>query len=82
MGIKAPAKVKFQLICDALRTRGNCLSVSLLCRVAGVSRSGFYAWTAAAPARLERDEKDRAEPCPADVHQGGFHWPVPDSSDA
>ena len=61
MGIKAPAKVKFQLICDALRTRGNCLSVSLLCRVAGVSRSGFYAWTAAAPARLERDEKDRAD---------------------
>ena len=61
MGSKAPAKVKFQLICDAIRTRENCLSVSLLCQIAGVSRSGFYAWVAAAPARRDRDMKDKAD---------------------
>lgn len=61
MGSKAPAKVKFQLICDAIRTRENCLSVSVLCQIAGVSRSGFYAWVAAAPARRDRDMKDKAD---------------------
>lgn len=43
MGIQAPAEVKFRLIQEAVSQENNVLSVSSLCRIAGVSRSGYYA---------------------------------------
>jgi len=61
MGIQAPAKVKFALIYEAIHHDDNVLSISYLCDIAGVSRSGFYAWMAAAPARQERDDQDQAD---------------------
>jgi transposase InsO family protein len=61
MGIQAPAKVKFALIYEAIRCDDNVLSIAYLCDIAGVSRSGFYAWMAAAPARQERDDQDQAD---------------------
>ena len=61
MGIQAPAKVKFALIYEAIRHDDNVLSISYLCDIAGVSRSGFYAWMEAAPARKERDDHDQAD---------------------
>ena len=61
MGIKAPPKVKFNLIYKALN-QGNCLlNVSHLCQIANVSRTGYYAWLAAAPKRAEREEDDRRD---------------------
>lgn len=61
MGIQAPAEVKFGLIYDAIMHDDNALSISYLCRLAGVSRSGFYAWMEAAPARKEREDHDQAD---------------------
>lgn len=44
MGIQAPAEVKYGLIHEAVRQDDNLLNISALCRIAGVSRSGYYAW--------------------------------------
>lgn len=48
MGIQAPAEVKYGLILEAVRQDGNLLNISALCRIADVSRSGYYAWLDAA----------------------------------
>ena len=61
MGIQAPAEVKYGLILEAVRQDGNLLNISALCRIAGVSRSGYYAWLDAAPLRQSREETDSAD---------------------
>ena len=61
MGIQAPAEVKYGLIHEAIRQDDNRLNISELCRIAGVSRSGYYAWVDAAPTRLRREENDLAD---------------------
>ena len=58
MGIQAPAEVKYGLIHEAIRRDENVLNISMLCRIAEVSRSGYYAWLKAAPGRQEREEND------------------------
>ena len=37
------------------------LSVSEMCSIAGVSRSGYYAWVKAAPVREAQEEQDRKD---------------------
>ena len=61
MGIQAPAEVKFQLIHDAISKDDNLLVISRLCELAGVSRSGYYAWVEAAPVRAAREEQDQKD---------------------
>ena len=61
MGIKAPAEVKFALIYEAVKHDDNMLSISYMCEIAGVSRSGYYAWVNAAPARQKREDKDQED---------------------
>jgi len=61
MGIQAPAEVKYGLIHEATRQDDNQLSISALCHIAGVSRSGYYAWINAAPLRQNREESDSAD---------------------
>ena len=61
MGIQAPAEVKFSLIQEATMHDDNLLSISFLCQIAGVSRSGYYAWLKAAPLRQSREEQDRRD---------------------
>ena len=58
MGIQAPTEVKYRLIQEAVRQDDNRLNISELCRIAGVSRSGYYAWLDAAPLRQQREESD------------------------
>ena len=61
MGIQAPAEVKFRLIHEAMMNDDNVLDVSALCRIAGVSRSGYYAWVSSFPHRQAREEQDNAD---------------------
>jgi len=39
----------------------NLLNISWLCKIAGVSRSGYYNWLASEAARRMREERDRAD---------------------
>jgi putative transposase len=50
---------KFEIISETVRHENNMLSVSYMCEVAGVSRSGYYEWEKAADARKLREEMDR-----------------------
>ena len=52
---------KYEIIHDAVHKEGNQLSITKLCEIADVSRSGYYAWEHAAPARAEREDADRKD---------------------
>ena len=52
---------KFEVIQETLKEEDNQLSVSMLCDVAGVSRSGYYRWVNSERTRKEREKKDREE---------------------
>lgn len=53
--------VRFEAIHSILSSDGNILTVSELCETAGVSRSGYYRWLAAAGAREKRETRDRED---------------------
>ena len=46
---------KFEVIQKTLLEEDNKLNVSMLCDIAGVSRSGYYRWVNAANVRKERE---------------------------
>jgi transposase InsO family protein len=50
---------KFQVIQKTLREEDNLLNISMLCDIAGISRSGYYRWIKAEDVRLEKENKDR-----------------------
>lgn len=52
---------KFRLIWKSINTSDVKLSVSSLCKMAGVSRSGYYQWLSRAGARAAKEAKDRAD---------------------
>lgn len=54
-------KIKFELIQAATLKENNILSISRLCEIAGVSRSGYYAWLKAAPLREAREKQDKCD---------------------
>lgn len=51
----------YEIIHETLQKNGNRLSVLTLCELAGVSRSGYYAWMRAAPKREARENADRKD---------------------
>lgn len=55
------ASTVFSIIHQILSDSQNELSISMMCQVAGVSRSGYYAWVKAAPTREKQDAQDRAD---------------------
>ena len=61
MGIQAPAEVKFAFIQEATLRDNNLLKISVLCEIAGVSRSGYYNWISKAPVRKARDDSDQKD---------------------
>ena len=61
MIVEAAPAVKYQIIQEAIRCDNNMLNISLLCEIAGVSRSGYYNWLSAEPARMQREERDRSD---------------------
>ena len=51
----------FEIIDKTLKNSNNRLSVSYLCKIAGVSRSGYYAWVKAKAVRQAQEERDRKD---------------------
>ena len=51
----------YEIIQETLQAAGNSLSVSSLCSMAGISRSGYYAWLKAGPIREAQEQKDRED---------------------
>ena len=51
----------FEVIYNTVRQSDNRLSVKALCEMAGVSRSGYYAWLKAAPTRARKEVQDRVD---------------------
>lgn len=54
-------KNKFEIIHDVVSKENNMLNISMLCDIAGVSRSGYYRWVNAAKYREKQELKDRAD---------------------
>jgi len=52
---------RFKLIEETLQEKDNLVSVSDLCRLAHVSRSGYYRWVSAAESRAQREEQDQKD---------------------
>lgn len=61
MGIQAPAEVKFRLIREAISRDDNLLSITELCRIAGVSRSGYYNWIGNEGSRQKQEDADQKD---------------------
>ena len=53
--------MKYEVIQEVLLNSENQLDIQTLCALAGVSRSGYYRWLAAAPFRAEQEEQDRRD---------------------
>lgn len=57
-----PRQLKYYFIEEALNEEGNLLSVNWLCKVAGVSRSGYYYWlTVTKPGLQLKEIHDQAD---------------------
>ena len=54
-------KNKFEIIHDVVSKENNMLNISMLCDIAGVSRSGYYRWVNAAEHREKQELKDRVD---------------------
>lgn len=53
--------IKFQIINEVLEKENNVLSVTMLCDIASVSRSGYYRWVNAEEKRNEKENKDKED---------------------
>lgn len=51
----------FEIIYNTMQNSNNPFSVKELCAIAGVSRSGYYAWVKAAPIREQQELQDQAD---------------------
>ena len=51
----------FEIIYNTIQNSSNPFTVTELCTIAGVSRSGYYAWLKAAPSREQRELQDKAD---------------------
>jgi putative transposase len=56
-----PANAKYKIIQETIRQSDNLLNVSVLCEIAGVSRSGYYHFLSTEDIRIQREEKDRID---------------------
>ena len=61
MAVEAAPEAKFRIIRDMTLRDNNLMNISWLCKIAGVSRSGYYNWLACEPKRLEREERDKTD---------------------
>lgn len=59
--VDIPPYKKYEIIREMTARDNNLLSISALCEIAGVSRTGYYRWCATAPEREQREVQDRAD---------------------
>lgn len=59
--MRIPPHAKYEIIYEMTKQNGNRLSVSTLCEIAGVSRSGYYNYLSTEDVRLKREEQDRKD---------------------
>lgn len=52
---------KYEIIREIASQPNRQVTITELCSIAGVSRSGYYRWLSTDPTRQTRDEKDRAD---------------------
>lgn len=52
---------KFEIIHEVVKKESNLLSITMLCDIAGVSRSGYYGWVNAEEKRKEKESQDRSD---------------------
>lgn len=52
---------KYEVIHSTLQNSPGVFNISILCELAGVSRSGYYAWVKAELVREVREAKDKAD---------------------
>ena len=57
--VDIPPKQKYLINQEMTRRDNNLLSITVLCDIAGVSRSGYYRWCAEKPKRIQREAKDK-----------------------
>ena len=55
------SNLKYQIIYEIVSAEDNVLNIKELCDIAGVSRSGYYAWVNAEPKRIQRDIQDKKD---------------------
>jgi len=61
MLMSASPSTKYEIILEMASKDSNLMNIGQLCKIAGVSRSGYYSWLKAKPAREERERRDRAD---------------------
>lgn len=52
---------KFKIIYDMIQKENNLLTVSMLCEIAQVSRSGYYNWVNSEKIRIEKEDRDQKD---------------------
>ena len=52
---------KFEIIYEITKYPENVLNIKDLCKIAGVSRSGYYNWVASEDKRNEKEEQDKKD---------------------
>lgn len=53
--------VKFEIIHEMVSQQDNLQNIKELCKIAGVSRSGYYNWIASENRRMAREERDQRD---------------------
>lgn len=59
--LKDDTSYKFQIIQEMINKENNLLTVSMLCDIAKVSRSGYYNWVKSESIRIEKEQQDRRD---------------------
>ena len=59
--LRIPPHAKYEIMYEMTKQNGNRLSISTLCEIAGVSRSGYYNYLSTEDVRLKREEQDRKD---------------------
>ena len=61
MFFKGSPQKRYEIIAETISRSDNVLNISYLCKIAGVSRSGFYNWQKGKETRLTAEERDQKD---------------------